>query len=64
MIQFWQQYWVPTYWKKKEEEQYQSKIPQQSVVSPVSKTEPLRQPMMSYDVKWTILQWVEDDKAQ
>lgn len=60
---FWFQ--IPTYWKKKEEEQYQSKLPTKEVaVSPVSKIEPIRKPMMSYDVQGTILPWVEDDKAQ
>lgn len=69
--QFWFQ--MPTYWKKKEEEQYQSKIPTASpAVSPVSKqpvatnqatTEPLRKPMMTYDIQGTILPWVSDETA-
>lgn len=65
---FWFQ--MPTYWKKKEEEQYQSKVPvaNKPTVSPVSKpmqskAEPLRQPMMSYNVEWTILPWVSDETA-
>lgn len=62
MIQFWQQFWFNPTIKKKEEEQFMSKAPVKDIPTP--KTEPLRQPMMTYDVRGTILPWVEDDKAQ
>lgn len=55
MVQFGQQYWF----QSKIPEQYMSKMPQQQVAPT-----PIRQQMKTYNVEWTILPWVSDDKAK
>lgn len=62
------------FWKKEEEkEQFMSKAPTASNTSSISKnTQPTasnkanvmpREPMMSYDIEWTIMPWVTDNTA-